>query len=80
QPGQGGRAPQIHPGSGQIIYVLGADGKLQPLYVRVGITNGRVTEVSGKEAAEGQVIVIGQNDVTQSQGANPLTGRRGVGR
>ena len=62
---------------GQIIYILGADKKVQPIYVRVGITNGRVSEVSAPNLKQGDLVVLGQNDAGQTQtSTSPLGGRR----
>jgi HlyD family secretion protein len=53
-----------------MIYVLGADGKLDVRFVRVGITNGRVTEISGRDINEGDAIVIGQNEIPANSNKN----------
>jgi HlyD family secretion protein len=55
---------------GQMIYVLGADGKLDVRFVRVGITNGRVTEIMARDINEGDAIVIGQNEIPNSSNKN----------
>jgi len=53
-----------------MIYVLGADKKLDVRFVRVGITNGRVTEISGRDINEGDIIVIGQSEIPNNRNAN----------
>lgn len=68
------------PGGAQMIYVVDSMGKLQPVFVRVGITNGRVTEVTGKDLQEGQTIAIGQTDAGGQQQQNSPFGRRGIGK
>lgn len=47
-------------GSHQTIYVLRQDGKLQPILVRVGESNGSQTEVSGEGLTAGLKVVTGQ--------------------
>ena len=65
-PGGGGQQRR----QGQMIYVLGADKKLDVRFVRVGITNGRVTEISGRDINEGDIIVIGQSEIPNNRNAN----------
>src|SRR5205085_11313777 len=48
---------------GQIVWVLVGDKQIEPRFVRTGLTNGRVTEVSG-DLKEGDIIIIGQNDAS----------------
>lgn len=47
-------------GSNQTIYVLKDDGKLLPVRVQVGDSNGSQTEVSGENLTPGLKIVTGQ--------------------
>lgn len=47
-------------GSHQLLYVLKEDGKLQPISVQVGDSNGSLTEVSGEDLATGLKVVTGQ--------------------
>lgn len=76
--GGGSQGPAASAGSGggqqrrqgQIIYVLGPDKKLDVRFVRVGITNGRVTEISGRDISEGDTIVIGQNEIPGNNNRN----------
>ncbi len=77
--GEGGSRRQ-----GQIVYVLTADKKLEPRFVRTGITNGRFTEVVSGDLQEGDVIVTGQNDANGSTrppqaNTNPLQPRSPMG-
>ena len=65
-PGGGGQQRR----QGQMIYVLGPDKKLDVRFVRVGITNGRVTEISGRDINEGDIIVIGQSEIPNNRNAN----------
>ena len=55
---------------GQMIYVLGPDKKLDIRFVRVGITNGRVTEISGRDINEGDIVVIGQSEIPNNSNRN----------
>lgn len=41
------------------IYVVGEDKKLQPIRVRTGITDGKVTEIRGQNIKEGMQVVAG---------------------
>ena len=56
----GDRQVMLGRGSTRTIYVLGADQKPRPVEVRVGETNGNVTEVSGKDLKEGDAVITGQ--------------------
>ncbi len=59
---------------GGTLYVLDASGKLQPLRVRTGITDGKFTEVRGKELTEGMKIVAGtvQPQAAENESGNPF--------
>lgn len=56
------------------LYTLDASGKLVPLRVRTGITDGKVTEVRGRELKEGTRIVAGieQAQSAETQPASPF--------
>jgi HlyD family secretion protein len=64
----------------QTVWVLVEGKKLEPRYVRTGLTNGRTTEIVGGNLEEGDIIVIGQNDGsgarTQQQQTSSPFGRR----
>jgi HlyD family secretion protein len=75
--GDGGQRPQ-----GQMVWVL-VGKKLEPRFVRTGLTNGRVTEIVAGNLEEGATVVTGQNDGQASaarpqQSGSPL-GRPGAG-
>lgn len=58
---QGGeRQVRIGRGSMQTVYVLGSDNKPHPVRVRVGDTNGSLTEVVGGGLKPGQKIILGR--------------------
>jgi len=67
--GEGGQRRQ-----GQMIWLLIGGKTLEPRFVRTGLTNGRVTEIIGGDLNEGDVVVIGQNDVNgATRPAQPTT-------
>ena len=78
--GEGERAQR------QTVWVLTADKKIEPRFVRAGLTNGRVTEVASGNLQEGETIVIGKTETnaksnTQPAGSpfGPQQGGRGMG-
>ena len=78
--GEGGSRRQ----QGQIVYVLTVNKKLEPRFVRLGITNGRFTEIISGDLQEGDIIVTGQNDTSgarppQANTTNPLQPRPPMG-
>ncbi|HVG30591.1 MAG TPA: efflux RND transporter periplasmic adaptor subunit [Pyrinomonadaceae bacterium] len=70
--GRGGNfAPPTAPvleGQTRRVWVLGADGKVQPRRIKVGLSDGASTEVVEGELKEGDVVVTGQT-VTGAQRA-----------
>jgi HlyD family secretion protein len=57
------------------LYVVAADGKLQPLRVRTGITDGTTTEILGNEIKEGMKVVAGTQQPQSAEttsSANPF--------
>jgi HlyD family secretion protein len=66
---------------GQMVWVL-VDGKtIEPRFIRTGLTNGRVTEITGGDLHENDVVVTGQNDGSANSGnrsqqpSSPFGGR-----
>ncbi|MCD2323098.1 efflux RND transporter periplasmic adaptor subunit [Sphingomonas sp. IC-56] len=59
-------------GSGQTVYVLGAENQPQPIQVTIGDTNGTVTEITGGDLKPGMKVITGQL-------ATGATGPRGGG-
>ncbi len=62
----GGQRPGLGEGlqraartAGPVVYLLGPNGGLKPVPVRLGITDGQVTEVTGGDLQEGQEVVTG---------------------
>ena len=75
------QAPQR--AQGQTIWVMNAANKLEPRFVRTGLTNGRVTEIVSGNLQEGETVVIGQNTGAAAkapqQSASPLGARPNAG-
>lgn len=57
--GSGQKTAKIERGARKQIYVLGADGKPQPVSVTVGSSNGNQTEVSGPDLQAGMAVITG---------------------
>jgi HlyD family secretion protein len=71
---------------GQTIWVLGAGEKLERRFVRTGLSNGRVTEIVAGNLQEGETVVIGKTDSSNSKATQPAAtpfgqqpGGRGTG-
>ena len=85
-PRPGARSGQRQrPANAGRVWTVDANGKLAPIRVRTGITNGTVTEVSGGDVQPGMRVIVGVTDTTASgPTAAPLGGsqqpqRRGPG-
>jgi HlyD family secretion protein len=65
------------------IWILDSNKKLKPIRVRIGLTDGQRTQVTGKDLAAGMQVVIGESSPTTAapaaQSTNPLTPQRGGG-
>jgi HlyD family secretion protein len=81
QGGQESRSAGPRP-QGQTVWVLTDGKKLEPRFVRTGLTNGRVTEIVAGSLQEGETVVIGKNQTGSSaqpqQTASPF-GQRPAG-
>lgn len=83
----GGAARPRRTGSGiggfGTIWILDANKKLKPFRVRIGLTDGQRTQVTGKDLAAGMDVVIGESTAnatpTSAASSNPLTPQRGGG-
>jgi hypothetical protein len=66
-----------------MIWLLIGGKTLEPRFVRTGLTNGRVTEILGGDINEGDVVIVGQNDVSGTsrpqQPTTPFGGRPPMG-
>jgi HlyD family secretion protein len=69
-------------GREQRVFVVGPDGKMAPVRVRTGITDGSFTELLGGDLAEGVKVVVGmetspgRNDLPTPPGFGPGMGPR----
>jgi HlyD family secretion protein len=60
------------------IWVL-ENGKPKSIAVRVGITDGQFTEISGEGLQEGMQVLVGVEETKRASGPAPLTGGMGPG-
>jgi HlyD family secretion protein len=76
-PGQAPGGPPAGPRAGGglqgRVWVMGADGKPQPISIQLGITDGTLTEVRGGELREGQDVIVG---LAASERPRPAAGPR----
>jgi HlyD family secretion protein len=82
---QAGERPEGERSQRQTVWVLTPDKKIEPRFVRAGLTNGRVTEVAGGSLQEGETVVIGKTEAnasTSQPASSPFApqGGRGMGR
>jgi hypothetical protein len=71
------------------VYIVVADGKLVPLRVVTGLTDGAYTEVRSRDLAAGQLVVVGaaprkgqaaqQMNAPAGLGGGPMRGPGGPG-
>ena len=57
----------------QTIWVLTATKQIEPRLVRIGLTNGRVTEIVAGDLEEGDTVIIGQNETGATRPQTPTT-------
>ena len=79
--GVGATSPGGSPPRGMVakrddhVWILGPDGKPKVVIVRVGITDGQATEISGEGIREGMQVLVGVEDSKRANAnAAPLTG------
>ena len=58
--GNSERSVTVGRGATQTVYVLGEDGKPQPVSIRTGATNGMMTQVIGGDLKPGMQVITGQ--------------------
>ena len=82
--GFGAKGPSGAPSKGMVakrddrIWILGPDGKPKAVTVKVGITDGQSTEISGEGVREGMQVLVGVEDTKRaSTGAAPLAATGG---
>ncbi len=74
--------PENQVGRGRI-WVLNSKGKLEPIFVRTGLNDGRNTEIISNGIKDGEKIVIGADSNTEqqnNQARSPFGGGPGGGR
>jgi HlyD family secretion protein len=70
-------------GSAGILYTLDQSGKLKAIRVRIGISDGQRTQVTGDSLAVGMQVIVGAAlpgsaaASTTAPSSNPLTPQRG---
>ncbi len=65
------------------VWVLNSKGKLEPVFVRTGLNDGRSTEIISGKIKEGEEIVLGADangNQSESQNRNPFSGQQQGGR
>lgn len=67
----------VSSGGEQTVYVLGEDGKPQPVKVIIGETNGTMTEVTGGDLKPGMKVITGQ--LAANSGGKSGSGKRRQG-
>jgi hypothetical protein len=56
------------------IWILNAQKKLEPVFVRTGVTDGRFTEITTDSLKPGDQIVLGATSTSEVAAASPLSG------
>lgn len=85
QQGTGGErrfAPPTAPvvaGQTRIVWVMGADGKLQRRRITVGLSDGSATEVVDGDLREGELVVTGQTQTASTRTSTTQTAAPGFG-
>ena len=62
------------------VWILNSKGKLEPVFVRTGVTDGRFTEITSASLKPGDQVVLGVSvlgETATAQSASPLTGGQG---
>jgi len=62
-----GRGARSGSSSGGTLYSIDTNGELAMTHVRTGITDGAMTEISGKNVSEGMKVIAGTVSTTQAQ-------------
>jgi HlyD family secretion protein len=79
------RGTRQRPANAGRVWTVDAAGKLQPIRVRTGISNGTITEVSGQDLKPGLKVITGVTEGTETASSStPFSGqqqpqRRGPG-
>jgi HlyD family secretion protein len=66
----------LHQAGRARVWVLNAKGKVEPVFVRTGTTDGKYTEVTSSDLKQGEQVVLGvtANSETANAAQSPLTG------
>jgi hypothetical protein len=64
----------------KVIWKLTKEGKLVPVTVKIGVTDGSFTEVSSPELVEGDAIAVGYSNPKLNQSTQGGRGGPGGGR
>jgi HlyD family secretion protein len=72
-----GPTSPVMPGQTRRVWVLAADGKVEPRRIKTGLSDGAATEVVEGELREGELIVTGQNISGQQSAGGASGGRQG---
>ena len=60
------------------VWILGPDGKPKAVIVKVGITDGQATEITGEGVTEGMQVLVGVEDTKRANaGTAPLAATGG---
>jgi HlyD family secretion protein len=78
------RVPGARSGSGGVLWTIDSTGKVKPVRVRTGLTDGQKTEVQGTALAEGTQVIVsvatdGTTATSTAPAANPFQPQRGPG-
>lgn len=57
-------------GQMRVVWVQGIDKQLQPRLIRIGITDGSMTEMAEGKISEGETVIVGQSVAGQNQSQN----------
>lgn len=70
----------LHQSGRARVWILNAQGKLEPVFLQTGLTDGRFTEVTSAVLKSGDQIVMGVNqEASVEQGRSPLAGQGPMG-
>ena len=67
----------LHQAGRARVWIINAKGKLEPVFLRTGVTDGKYTEVTSPDLKSGDEIVMGvtnNSDAASDPARNPLTG------
>jgi len=74
-PARDGESGSAAAGTERVLWVLGEDGSPRPMVVRIGIGDGRSTEVEGGGLAAGAAVIVGAKGGEAEASERPRFGR-----